>query len=76
MDNHTTDYTNTSEFLLTNPFNSRNKTFMSNSMSTRNTLGAINNYGFIDSASSYNGITFLSPDNINNATIYVYGLAK
>lgn len=76
MDSFTTDYTNTSEFLLTNPFNSRNKTFLSNSMSTRNTLGAIINYGYIDSASSYNGITFVSPYNINNATIYVYGLVK
>ena len=76
MDSHTTDYTNSTEFLLTNPFNARNKTFLSNSVSTRNTLGTLVNNGYIDSASSYNGITILSPDNINNATIYVYGLAK
>jgi hypothetical protein len=76
MDNHTTDYTNSTEFLLTNPFNARNKTFLSNSVSTRNTIGTLVNNGYIDSASSYNGITILSSDNINNATIYVYGLAK
>ena len=76
MDNHTTDYTNSTEILLTNPFNARNKSFTSNSISTRNTLGAAVNSGYIDSASSYNGITILSADNINNATIYIYGLAK
>lgn len=76
MDNHTSDYTNITEILLTNPFNSRNKAFVSNSMSTRNTLAAIVNNGYVADTSSYNGITFLSPHNINNATIYVYGLAK
>jgi hypothetical protein len=76
MDNHTTDYTNSTEILLTNPFNARNKSFTSNSISTRNTLGAAVNSGYIDSASSYNGITILSADVINNATIYIYGLAK
>ena len=76
MDNSTSDYTNITEILLTNPFNSRNKAFVSNSMSTRNTLGALVNNGYVENTSSYNGITFLSPNNINNATIYVYGLAK
>jgi hypothetical protein len=75
-DNHTTDYTNTVEFTLTNPFNARNKTYLSASTSTRNTLAFIMHGGYIDSASSYNGITILSADNMNNLTIYVYGMAK
>jgi hypothetical protein len=75
-DAHTTADMSFGEFILTNPFNAKNKTFNCLATTSRNDGRIQMTGGTIANTGSYNAITFFSADNLVNVTIDVYGLRK